>query len=123
MFIPLTEEPQDYVLLFDRGNAVQTVFWIIPMSPEQATAYKHRWTKESGDRNTNPERRAREAVGVDRRELQRILDHVDNAWVEGDSVVGEDVVAVIAKLDFLSMQELLLASQSMAALKEGAKKS
>lgn len=121
MFIPVTKEPQHYVLQSDREADVKTVWWLIPMTAEESSAYRARWRKADNDFTSGSQVRAKETIKVDREQLQKTIDHVDNAFAENDSITGEQVADVIMQCDFGVVQELLMAAQSMAQLKAGGK--
>lgn len=123
MFSAVKKEPVPYVLLSDRANTIQTIWWLTPMTAEEANEYRVRWRVENEKYQNAAPQRARKTIDVDREQLMRNLSKVDNAGVEGKTVEGADLGDFVKEsVDFGDLQELLRAAQSMSELEAGAKK-
>ncbi len=124
MIARITKEPVPFVPSSDRDKEIQTVFGIRCMAPEQSANYRARWSAAKEEYNVPAITRARNSLRVDTEMLSGQIDWIKNAREAGDELQGEEVAKYVTEeIDFLLIQELGLAAQSMSVLEAGRKKS
>ena len=105
-----------YTLSTDKSD-VKTVFHIKCMTADMHQQYISRYVFEQNNQDATVEAKARTLVQCDRETLQRCIDHVDNAYNQGDTISTRDEIAkLLHEVDWPTLQELLRASQSMSIL-------
>jgi len=123
MFLTLSDDPQPYVLEFDRPNDPHSVFYLQPQNAEQTQVYLASHQREKS-RSGAAEAQAKRLADVDRRYLLTCLVWVENAMIEGDKISEpEELGKLVLRLDHYQLQELIFAAQNTARLMESAKNS
>lgn len=120
----VSQDAIPFVLGFERERQENpTIFYLEPFTAEETALYRARWRQAQEEQGIAATIRARNAIRVDREHLAMKLRKMETVRTVGDTVEGEDVAPVIELLDYVVVQELLLALQSMALLEAGRKKS
>lgn len=112
-----------YVLTFDREREAVTTFHLVPMTAEEAGRYRARWQALNAEYNVPAALKSRNVVKLDRETLLGVLEKIESVYEQGDVIEGAQVAEVVDALDYVVIQELVIAVQSMSLLEAGRKKS
>jgi len=124
MIVRISKDPVPFVASSDRDKDIQTVFGLRAMKADESAFYRARWNAADKEYNVPAVARAQNSIKVDRESLIGQLDYVQNAGEEGLELKGEEIAEYVTEaIDFLLLQELMLAAQSTAILEAGRKKS
>lgn len=127
LFENLTEEARPYVLKKQRDKAfrgTQSQFWLLPMNAREFQAFSDLRAEKDSERRLASEDRSANVSEVDEGKLRQKLQKASSIYKDGDVVEGADGIgAMVRKLDWSELQELIVASANRSVLEEGAKNS
>lgn len=119
----VTKVAVPYILTFDREKEPHTVFHLVPMTADESARYRSRWQSTQGEYNVPTALKARATIKLDRETLLGQTEKIESVFAPDDVVEGVQIAEVVEALDYVVVQELLIAVQSMSLLEAGRKKS